>query len=101
MYIYIYIYTVIAIISYKYYSLLSLFVALSNNFPEETAKTKKRLQENMSISRVLLSLVCIIALSSRSLIFGLESLPGNLGIRTTQNASSHLLVASVNCTLHV
>ena len=53
---------------------------LIQEFPRRDTKPKKRLQENRAIPCVLLSLMCIIALFSWSLLLGLESLLGNLGI---------------------
>ena len=54
---------------------------LIQEFPGRDSKPKKRLQENTAIPCVLLSWMCIsIALFSRSLFLGLESLLANLGI---------------------
>ena len=49
-------------------------------FPRRDSKPKKRLHENGAIPCVMLSLMCIITLFSRSLFLGLGSLRGNSGI---------------------
>ena len=49
-------------------------------FPRRDSKPKTRLRESRAISCVLLSRMCAIALLSRSLFLGLESLLGSLGI---------------------
>ena len=50
-----------------------IYIYLSE-LPRRDSKIKKRLQETSAIPRVLLSLMCMIALFSRSLFWGLESL---------------------------
>ena len=49
-----------------------------SQFTRRDSENKKRLRESRAIPCVLLSLMCIIALFSRNLFLGLESLLGNL-----------------------
>ena len=74
MYIYIYIYI------YTSLSITSSDVAARGipTFPRRDSEPRKRLRESRAMPCVLLSSMCVIALFSRSLFSGLESLLGNL-----------------------
>ena len=54
----------------------------SEKFPRRDSRPKRRLRENIAMPCVILYSMCIITVFSRSLFLGLESLLGNLGIRT-------------------